>query len=146
MKIEEVPQDPKSLRQGDRLQKLVYAVRKDGAYAGVRSLGWEVENYANQLAWDQVESRISEILQEIEVGKSSPIAYFMEKSLMDLSLLARYMGKWTWQVRRHLNPRGINRLSSRSLERYAEVFGISVERLIHFDAHKEEELRKSKSH
>ncbi len=143
MKIEEVPQDPRMFRQGDQLKKLVYATRSDGQYTGVRSAGWEVENFATRTAWEQVEARMTEVVRQLSQGSRSPIAYFMERSLMDVPLLAKYMGKWTWQVRRHLNPRVFSRLSSRTLEAYAQVFNISLDRLTRFDLQKEEEERKN---
>lgn len=143
MKIDEVPQDPRSAHQGGPLKKLVYATREDGAYTGVGSLGWEVENFANRQAWKEVEARMDKALERVKTGLGSPIAYFMERSRMDPALLAQYMGLWVWQVRRHLKPRGFARLSSRRLEKYAEVFDIPPDRLIHFNAEKEVELRKT---
>ena len=68
----------------------------------------------------------------MRAGTISPIAYFMQKKLMDLPLLAQYVGKWQWQVRRHMNPSVFNELSEAMLRKYAEVFQITVQELTGF--------------
>ena len=70
----------------------------------------------------------------VKAGKLSPIAYFMQKSLMDVALLAKYVGKWQWTVRRHLKPRGFSKLNAATLAAYASVFNISVDDLKSFGA------------
>lgn len=136
MNINEVPQDPKDFREGDKLRKLVYAVGKDGAYTGVNSAGWEVENYAMKNAWDAVEEALSETEEKVKKGELSPIAYYMQKNLMDITLLARYMGKWKWQVQRHMKPAVFRSLDPDLIEKYAKTFNISTEELKAFDQHK----------
>jgi hypothetical protein len=41
-------------------------------------------------------------------------------------VVAAYTGFWKWQIRRHLRPAIFQKLSDRSLQRYAEVFEVSV--------------------
>ena len=129
MKVNEVPQDPKNFRDGDKVKKLMYAVDKDGKYTGVNSAGWEAENFATRQAWDAVDDALAETEQKVKEGKLSPIAYFMQKCLMDKSLLAKYVGKWGWQVSRHMKPSIFNQLDEELLGRYASVFNITVEEL-----------------
>lgn len=50
MKVNDVPQDAKDFRDGDKIRKLVCAVDKDGKYTGVNSAGWEAENLATRQA------------------------------------------------------------------------------------------------
>jgi hypothetical protein len=132
MDINEVPQDPKDFKEGDKLRKKVYAVDKDGKYTGVTSAGWEVENFAMKQAWDAVDEELEDIKRKVEAGELSPIAYFMQKSLMDVGLLAKYVGKWQWQVRRHFKPSVFNKLDEQLLKRYANTFNISVQELVSF--------------
>ena len=132
MDINEVPQDPKNFKEGDKLRKKMYATDKEGKYTGVVSAGWEVENYAMKQAWDAVEEELEEIKQKISNGEMSPLMYFMKKCLMDISLLAKYVGKWQWQVRRHMKPSVFGKLDNEMLKRYADVFNITVEELIAF--------------
>jgi hypothetical protein len=132
MDINEVPQDSLEYKDRDKLKKLVYAVGKDGKYTGIGSSGWEAENFATKDAWDAIEEDLAETEKEVNAGKVSPIAYFMKKKLMDLPLLAQYVGKWQWQVKRHMKPSVFNQLNDQMLQKYAEVFNISKEELVSF--------------
>jgi hypothetical protein len=48
---------------------------------------------------------------------------------MDISLLSDYTGFWQWQIKRHLKPDVFKNLSDKKLQRYAEVFNVSVDDL-----------------
>lgn len=132
MKVNEVPQDPKDFKGGDAVTKVVYAVDKDGKYTGVNSAGWEAENMATKQAWDAIDEELADTLTKVKAGELSPIAYYMQKTLMDVGLLAKYMGKWGWQVKRHMKPSVFNSLSKETIEKYASVFNITVEELLSF--------------
>lgn len=132
MNVNEVPQDPKDFREGDKIKKLMYAVDKDGKYTGVNSAGWEAENAATKQAWDVVDEELSETAAKVKAGELSPIAYYMHKCLMEPSLLASYAGKWQWQVKRHMKPSVFKSLSPEMLQTYARIFNITVEELTSF--------------
>lgn len=132
MNVNEVPQDPLEYKDKDKVRKLMYAVGKDGKYIGVGSVGWEAENTATRQAWEAIEDELKETEQKVKEGTISPLAYFMQKQLMDISLLAKYAGKWEWQVKRHMNPDTFKRLSNRMLQKYADIFEITVTELINF--------------
>lgn len=132
MKVNEVPQDPKDFREGNKVRKLVYAVDKDGKYTGVNSAGWEAENMATKQAWDVVDEELAKTVVKVKAGELSPIAYYMHKCLMEPSLLAKYAGKWQWQVKRHMKPSVFKTLGPEMLQTYARIFNITVEELITF--------------
>ena len=132
MKVNEVPQDSRDFRGGEKLKKLVYAVDKDGKYTGVNSAGWEAENFATRQAWDAVDEALTETEAKVKAGELSPVAYFMQKCLMDKALLAKYVGKWGWQVSRHMKPSVFQKLDRPVLEKYAAVFNITVDELLSF--------------
>jgi hypothetical protein len=132
MQLNEVPQDGLDYKERDKLRKLMYAVDKDGHYTGVASVGWEAENTATKSAWDEVDEILRETEASVRAGRLSPIAYFMQKSLMDVALLARYVGKWQWTVRRHMKPAVFARLSEGTLAKYAAVFNVTVADLKNF--------------
>ena len=132
MDINEVPQDPKNFKEGEKLKKLVYATGKDGKYTGVNSAGWDAENFAMKQAWDAADEELAETVAAIKAGQLSPLAFYMKKSLMDLSLLAKYAGKWQWQVKRHMKPSVFKGLSQNMLQTYANIFNITVPELVNF--------------
>ena len=132
MKKENVPQDQEEYKQRNQVRKVVYATDEHGKYTTVSSFGWEVEHIATKQAWLEIEEELSEILIKIKNGEISPIAYFMRKSLMDVSLLSKHVGKWKWQVKRHFKPAVFDKLSSEMLAKYANVFNCTVEDLKQF--------------
>lgn len=132
MNINEVPQDPKDFKGGDKMKKLLYAVDKDGNYTSVNSAGWDAENTALRQAWDAVDDALEETVEKVKNDQVSPIAYYMQKNLMDISLLAKYAGKWTWQVRRHMKPSVFRKLDKQMLEKYAGIFNITPQELTGF--------------
>ena len=128
MKSKDVPQDDANMMQG-KFREPVYSLDKDGNYTTVKSVGWNPKNEVMQEAWDVANEKIEDVKQKVIVGKLSPIAYYIEKNLMDVSLLANYMGLWRWTVKKHLKPKNFKKLSDEVLEKYAEVFDITKEEL-----------------
>lgn len=132
MKINEVPQDSEEYKGKSEIRKILYATDSDGDYTTINSDGWEVENLATKQAWEEIEERLLEHESNVRKGKISPIAYFMEKSLMDISMLAKYMGVWKWTIKKHFKPSNFARLNDQVLEKYATIFNITVEELKQF--------------
>ncbi len=130
MKKEEVPQDPSAL---DKFTKEVcYALDEKGEYTTTLSRGWQVKADALGITWQDVEARINEARLKIKNGELSPIAYFMEVHMMDISILSAYTGFWQWTIKRHLKPQVFKKLSDKKLEKYAEAFQIKLEELKNF--------------
>jgi hypothetical protein len=94
----------------------------------------DYQNSSNQViikqSWDIANERLEAVKQRVEAGMVSPIAYFMERSLMEIPMLAAYMALPKWRVRMHLKPRVFARLKPALLEKYASVFDISVPQLM----------------
>jgi len=132
MKTNEVPQDKEDYKGKSEIRKLMYATKEDGSYTQMNSEGWEVENLATKQAWESVLEDLKETELEVKKGLLSPIPYFMQKSLMELAVLAKYMGKWQWQIKKHFKPDAFAKLDAKTLEQYSKVFEISVEELKNF--------------
>jgi hypothetical protein len=82
-----------------------------------------------QDAWDAVNEKIAETKDKVKAGELSPIAYYMEKHLMDTSVLAAYTGFFKWTVKRHLKMKAFKKLNDTKLQKYAEVFDIDIDTL-----------------
>jgi hypothetical protein len=128
MEKDKVPQDNANVL-GDKLRFLKYAVDKDGHYTQVPSTGWEPENIVLSQAWDEINEKAEAVKQRVLAGELSPIAYYMEKKMLNLKMLAEYMGYWQFRVRKHLKPEYFKKLSPQQLKKYADVFQITVEQL-----------------
>lgn len=131
MKKEDVPQDPSALVGVTR--DVCYVKDKDGKYTTDLSIGWDVKKQALDNAWDDIKERVEEAAQQVKNGEISPIFYFMEKKLMDLTLLSGYTGFWKWTIKRHFKPSVFKSLSESKLNTYAKAFDISVEELKNFN-------------
>ena len=124
MKKEDVPQDLGAL--GKITNEICYATDAPGKYTTQLSNGWDVKSTALDTAWDAVEERIATAKQKVLNKEASPLLYFMEKGLMDVQILAGYTGFWQWQVKRHLKSAVFNSLSEKKLQKYADVFNVTI--------------------
>ena len=133
MKKEDVPQDLSSL--GRITKEVCYATDSAGKYVTELSRGWDIKITALDAAWQDIEERMAAARQKVVNEEASPLLFFMERGLMDVTILAGYTGFWKWQIRRHLRPEGFNNLSDKKLQRYAEVFNVSVEDIKNMNVH-----------
>jgi len=135
MKKDEVPQDLGSL--GRITKEVCYATDSNGKYVTELSNGWDVKTKALDVALDDIKRRIELAREQVLHNNASPLLFFMEYRLMDVSILAGYTGFWKWQVKRHLKPGVFNKLSDRKLKRYADAFNIKVEDLKSMTVHED---------
>jgi len=120
-------------------QELIYTYNRELFYHFDKEKGFTAEvdyqNPDNQViikqSWDAAEERLETVRQLVTMGKASPIAYYMEKILMEVPMLAAYMDLSKWRVKRHMKSKVFKKLKPEILTKYAEVFGISVEELTH---------------
>ena len=130
MNIEDVPQDLKDFRDGNKApKKVMYVTTQDGQYTQTQSVGWEAENLVLKQAWEDIDWQLAEEKKKVISGMVSPISYYMIKNRMDIAILASYVGKWQWQVKRHMKPSVFKSLSEPIKEKYARVFNITKEEL-----------------
>jgi hypothetical protein len=128
MKSKEVPQDDAGMMRG-KWKDPIYTVNEEGEYITSYSLGWDAKNTVMQQAWDNINEKVEKVRERVVQGELSPIAYYMEKNIMDASLLAKYIGIWKWKVKRHLKQKHFVKLDREMLAKYAEVFSLTVEEL-----------------
>ncbi len=128
MKKEEIPQDKSNLESAD-FKELCYAVDDEGNYTTARSTGWDPKTIALDNAIQEIKERVENAKQRVLANQTSPIEYYMELNKMDPSILSSYVGIWKWKVKRHFKPSVFKKLNDKTLEKYAEVFEISIEEL-----------------
>jgi len=130
MNINEVPQDDDGFLKAGKVRDVCYATDENGKYTQVLSLGWKPKNDALKLAWELISEKVEEKRKDVLAGKVSPIAYYIEKNAMDISILAQYTGVSRWRIKRHLKPSVFKKLKSPVLQLYADVFNITLEKLL----------------
>jgi len=130
MKKEEIPQDKSALEKYTR--DMLYVKNADGKYTTALSTGWEVKKVALDNAWEDINERVKETALAVKNGERSPVAYYMELKLMDLTLLSAYTGFWKFNIKRHMKPSVFAKLSDEKLSRYAKAFDITLQELKNF--------------
>lgn len=128
MKKDEVPQDKSNL-ESLKFKELCYAVDEHGQYTTAKSTGWTPKTIALNNAIEVINERTENAKQRVLNKTTSPIEYYMELHKMDLPILASYVGLWKWRVKRHFKPKIFNKLSHQRLQKYADVFDISIDQL-----------------
>ncbi len=132
MKKEEIPQDKSSL-EDKNIRELCYAVDENGEYTTGLSTGWKAKSIALDLTMQELNERIEKAKKAVYNNKKSPIYYFMLRSKMDISILASYIEKRRWIVKRHFKPRVFKRLKPETLQKYADIFEINVDQITNFN-------------
>lgn len=135
MKKEDIPQDPSALNK--LTKEVVYAVDSSGNYTTELSTGWEVKATALNVAWEDIEQRITKAKQKVLKNEASPLLYFIELRLMDIGIVSAYTGFWKWTIKKHLKPEVFKNLSEEKLEKYARAFNVSVEELKTMNVHED---------
>ncbi|HAI19138.1 MAG: hypothetical protein CMP05_09160 [Xanthomarina sp.] len=134
MKKDEVPQDKSNLESAN-FKELCYAVDENGEYTTVNSSGWDPKTIALNKAIEEIKLRVKDAKQRVLNHQTSPIEYYMEYHKMDLPILASYVGMWKWRVKRHFKPQVFQKLSDKTLQKYADVFEISIQQLKNIQLH-----------
>lgn len=134
MKKDEVPQDKSNLESAN-FKELCYAVDENGEYTTVNSSGWDPKTIALNKAIEEIKLRVEDAKQRVLNHQTSPIDYYMEFHKMDLPILASYVGMWKWRVKRHFKPQVFQKLSDKTLQKYADVFEISIQQLKNIQLH-----------
>ncbi|HWK03025.1 MAG TPA: hypothetical protein VNS58_05315 [Puia sp.] len=135
MEKKDVPQDLSSL--GKITKELCYATDESGKYTTELSRGWDIKISALDTAWQDIKDRVALARELVLNDKASPILFFMEKGLMDIGIVSAYTGFWKWQIKRHLKPAVFKKLSDKKLQRYAEIFNVSIEDLKSMNVHED---------
>ena len=88
-----------------------------------------MKNVALEASLGRLQEQIDEAKEDVLEGRKSPIVYYMLLNRMDWAVLADAMHRWQWVIKRHAKPSVFKKLSSKTLQQYAEVFDITVEDL-----------------
>jgi hypothetical protein len=130
MKQIKIPQEENSTLDGH--QKVMYAPNENGKFQTF-NYGSNVEEYATKLAVEEYEILQKECLENIKKNISSPIEYFMYKNRMDIPTLASVVGFFQFRVKRHLKAKNFVRLNNKILQKYCDVFDITIDELKGFE-------------
>ncbi|MEI6456571.1 MAG: hypothetical protein WCO93_09815, partial [bacterium] len=72
-------------------RELFYSFDKEKGYSARVDYQYDANQTIIRQSWDVAEDRLNSVKQKVIEGKRSPIAYYMEKQLMEVPMLAAYM-------------------------------------------------------
>jgi hypothetical protein len=114
-------------------RELLYSYGADGKFEKKVGYHGESDRVTLQQAWDLFNDRIEAARRKVISGEASPILYYMEKTLVTPMDLSMHAGIIIWRVKHHLKLKVFNRLSEKTLKKYAEAFNITLDQLKNVD-------------
>ncbi len=128
MKKSDVPQDKSNLESAN-IKDMYYALDENGNYITELSTGWNPKTIALDNAIKEIEERVVDTNKRVLNNETSPVEYYMVLHKMDLTILSSYVGFWKWRGKRHFKPSVFNKLKTKTLQKYADVFDITIKQL-----------------
>ncbi len=114
----------------DGMKIVSYVQDHQGNQALVAGAMWHPVDIVNSQAWAEIDRQIKAAKVRVTAGRASCLYYYMVANQMNIGLLAAYSGQSRWLVRLHMVPFFFNRLSTRTLNKYAETFKVSADDLL----------------
>jgi len=119
----------KDLRVEDKQHELIlFAEKDDHSYDAVKTGSFMVKNYLDDHLMKR-ENLERELRADLISGKISPVYYYMVYQDLGPGDLASRMGITKRRLRKHFRPEVFAKLDPAVLEKYAVIFGVSVEEL-----------------
>lgn len=129
MRKDQVPQDDGKMLDG-KTRDVYYVLDENGNYVQALSKGWDPKTTVLQQAWDDISEYAEQAKKEVLEGKYSPIHYHMEKTQMDIKLVAEYTHFSKRKIKEHLTPEGFAKLTEQEKSIYEETFNLSAGSLL----------------
>jgi len=93
-----------------------------------------------QNAWDYENEKAEKARKLVLAGKKSSLYFHTRKNMMNAWILSGYTGFSIFRVMLHFRPHFFNRLTEKSLKKYAEAFNYStIDQLLEIPKDKAEE-------
>ena len=110
-------------------QVILYVEKEDGTYGPIQTGSYLTKNFLED--YELKRRHLEESLKsEVLPGKSSPLYYYMVLEDLTISELSSRVHLRQGRVKKHLEAKHYQSLKTEILERYAEVFNITVPDLL----------------
>jgi hypothetical protein len=106
-------------------QLIIYAEKSDGSFGPVQTGSYMSKNHIDDF-YNIVDNHNKSLIGKLKKGEISPIHYFMSVEELTVPELAARVGISKYSLRKHLDPKGFQRISVSMLMRYAQVFNIPL--------------------
>jgi transcriptional regulator with XRE-family HTH domain len=109
-------------------QFIIYAEKSDGSFSPVQTGSYLSKNHITDFH-EIVDNLNKSLIEKLKKGEISPIYYFMSIEELTIPELAARVGISKASVKRHLDPKGFQKISVSKLKRYANVLNIPLANL-----------------
>jgi transcriptional regulator with XRE-family HTH domain len=109
-------------------QVVIYAEKSDGSFGPVQTGSYLTKNYINDFR-EIVDNLNNSLTEKLKKGEISPIYYYMTIEELTIPDLAERVGFSKSAVKKHLDPKGFQKISISKLKRYANVLNIPLANL-----------------
>ncbi|MBP6872569.1 MAG: hypothetical protein KBC43_11225 [Bacteroidales bacterium] len=115
-------------------QMILYAEKEDESYGEIATGSYATKHHLPEFI-KYKETLDTELRKELMAGKISPLYYFMLMQDMGPGDLAKRVGVNRWKFKKQMKPENFDKLGDKILEKYALVFGVSIERIKELKTH-----------
>jgi transcriptional regulator with XRE-family HTH domain len=106
-------------------QVVIYAEKSDGSFGPVQTGSYLTKNYISDFH-EIADNLNNSLILKLKNGEISPIYYYMTMEELTISELAERVGISKSGVKKHLVPKGFEKVSISELKRYSSVLNIPL--------------------
>jgi transcriptional regulator with XRE-family HTH domain len=109
-------------------QFIIYAEKSDGSFSPVQTGSYITKNFIADF-YEMTVNLHNSLIEKLKNREISPIYFYMTIEELTISELASRVGMSKFSVKKHIDPKGFQKLSVSKLKRYAEVLNIPLANL-----------------
>jgi hypothetical protein len=114
--------------ENKKQEMILFAEKDDDTYGAIQTGSYVVEHFLSDF-YLKKENLDRALREELKQGKISPVFYYMLMQDMGPGDLARRVGISKRKLRKHFRPDVFAKLNDDILQKYAVVFGVTVDKL-----------------
>ncbi len=107
---------------------ILYSEKEDESYGATVTGSYAAKHYLDDF-YQKQQNLGRELRADLEKGKISPVYYYMLMQDIGPGDLAKRVGISRRKLKKHFTPEGFEKLNENMLQKYAVVFGVTVEEL-----------------
>ena len=109
-------------------EMILFAEKDDETYDAIKSGSYVVEHFLSDF-YLKKENLEKALREELKQGKITPVFYYMLMQDMGPGDLAKRVGISKRKLRRHFRPDVFAKLNDDIIQKYAVIFGVTVDKL-----------------
>ena len=120
--------------ENKKQEMILFAEKDDKTYGAIKSGSYVVKHFLSDF-YLKKENLEKALREELKKGNISPVFYYMLLQDMGPGDLAKRVGISKRKLRKHFRPDAFAKLSEAMLQKYAIVFGVTVEQIKEINIH-----------